>query len=364
MEQYEEYRQAFQSAIGRVTTPAGESLDPIDVSEIRQAAYSIADYNPLWNDREYASRSRYGGIIAPPYFYYRVNGTVAASQPLPQGAGRGIIMAGADWRFFGVARPGDVISSSEKFVRSEEKTSKYSGKLLMNSAEVTYRNQRGEVLAIVTADLADFDVSAARERRAYMSADKGMPMFSDAQKRDIYRERIVNHIRGDVPRYFEDVVEGEEFGPVVQGPLWSEEIAFYISSRHWGPHDSVRAYPRPGTRVPDIFDENPWSDHLTNRQGETDRALPRAFDIGSQRISWLLRLASSWVGDDGELTRLSARLIRPLMVGDVSWYRGRVREKRVDGNQHLVDCDISGINQDGTVHVVGAFTAALPSKAT
>ncbi len=40
----------------------------IEKGMIRQFVQAIDDQNPLWQDEEYARKSQYGGIIAPPHF--------------------------------------------------------------------------------------------------------------------------------------------------------------------------------------------------------------------------------------------------------------------------------------------------------
>jgi acyl dehydratase len=37
---------------------------------IRHFADGLGDTNPLWTDEEYAKRTKWGGIIAPPCFLY------------------------------------------------------------------------------------------------------------------------------------------------------------------------------------------------------------------------------------------------------------------------------------------------------
>jgi acyl dehydratase len=39
---------------------------------IRKFADGIGDSNPLWNDEEYAQKTRYGSIVAPPSWIYSV----------------------------------------------------------------------------------------------------------------------------------------------------------------------------------------------------------------------------------------------------------------------------------------------------
>ena len=50
----------------------GEEWEPrvyeVEKGMIRRFVQAIDDPNPLWQDEEYANKSKYGGIIAPPTF--------------------------------------------------------------------------------------------------------------------------------------------------------------------------------------------------------------------------------------------------------------------------------------------------------
>ena len=43
---------------------------------IRKYVNGIGDINPLYRDKEYAAKSRYGGIIAPPAFIFSISGMI------------------------------------------------------------------------------------------------------------------------------------------------------------------------------------------------------------------------------------------------------------------------------------------------
>ena len=62
-------------------------------------AEGMGDDNPLWTDEEYASKSKYGQIVAPPTFLYSFSsfGSAQAGMGL-----RGVhaLYAGDDWEFF------------------------------------------------------------------------------------------------------------------------------------------------------------------------------------------------------------------------------------------------------------------------
>ena len=132
--------------------------------EIRRYAYAVDDLTPLWTDSEYASKIRYGGIIAPLLFY---NMSFATDRPLseqredgiPQSIGSGIspplratraMAGGTDVEFFQPIRPGDVLTSKSRLEDIYEREGR-SGRLAFIVTSTTYTNQRGEVVCVVTS---------------------------------------------------------------------------------------------------------------------------------------------------------------------------------------------------------------------
>ena len=64
------YEQAFdysriEGLIGK-SSPLHEGHDEVSTSDIRHWCEVMRDENPLYTDEEYASKTKYGGIIAPP----------------------------------------------------------------------------------------------------------------------------------------------------------------------------------------------------------------------------------------------------------------------------------------------------------
>jgi len=86
--------------------------------------------------------------------------------------------------------------------------------------------------------------------------------------------------------------------------------------------------------------------------------------VGPQRISWLGQLMTHWIGDDGFLRALSVRVRRPNIFGDVSWCRARVVDKRIEDRVHLVDLELSVVNQLDETTATGTATVELPSRTT
>ena len=90
--------------------------------------------------------------------------------------------------------------------------------------------------------------------------------------------------------------------------------------------------------------------------------MPRFYDRGEQRISWLVHLLTNWMGDVGFLEKLNVRLVLPNLRGDVQWCKGRVSRKYVRDEHFLVDCDIWCENQRGEHTATGKATIRLYSR--
>ncbi|MEK7777224.1 MAG: MaoC family dehydratase N-terminal domain-containing protein [Chloroflexota bacterium] len=135
---------------------------PVMEHEIRRYAYAVDDLNPLWLDAEYASKTKWGGIIAPPLCY---NMSFATDYPLselredgvPKGGGSRLspplratrsLAGGTDVEFFQPVRPGDILTSKSRLEDIYEREGR-SGRLAFTVTSTTYTNQRGEVVCVV-----------------------------------------------------------------------------------------------------------------------------------------------------------------------------------------------------------------------
>ena len=140
--------------IGRVAPPI---VREVEKGAVRRYADAVENSNPLYDDEEYAARSRYTGIIAPPGFWGWPMKPVAASTGLPDivsdlqkalnnaGFPR-ILDGGISYEFFISVRAGDIIVASPKVENITEKQGK-SGAMMICNFETTYLNQDGELVA-------------------------------------------------------------------------------------------------------------------------------------------------------------------------------------------------------------------------
>lgn len=118
----------------------------IEKGMIQRFARAIDDPNPLWQDEEYASKSQFGGIIAPPTFiltigFERIQQKLATLMP---GAGR--LHGGTEVEYYQPVRPGDVITASGKIAQVQERESSKLGKIVLVTFSITYTNQRQELV--------------------------------------------------------------------------------------------------------------------------------------------------------------------------------------------------------------------------
>ena len=128
---------------------------------IKRWAIVNEDFSGLWFDEEYAKRSRWGGIIAPPLYllaiddgmmpsswlalevYDRTSGVINTKK-YPNFVGG--LQANSEWEFFEPVRPGDKIKTKGKCTDIYWKQGKQY-RLLFTFGETTYTNQRGQLVA-------------------------------------------------------------------------------------------------------------------------------------------------------------------------------------------------------------------------
>ncbi len=148
---------------------SGSSIFDVQEETIRRFADAVDDPNPLYWDEEYAKKSKYGAIIAPPGFIsspwfsnrptkWPKKGTASSeataglrSALAKAGFGR-VLDGGMEYDFFKPVRAGDTITSStiiKDIIEREGAT----GKMAFLITETTYTNQKGEMVAKARATL-------------------------------------------------------------------------------------------------------------------------------------------------------------------------------------------------------------------
>lgn len=133
------------------------SQEEIGRATIHKFALAVGDPNPLYWDEEYARKTRYGGMIAPPTMIFELNhnigdevkeedGGYSDKIVLPPPLTR-FVRGGNEYEFFQPVRPKDKITVKRKISQIYEKEGK-AGNLVFVHVEITYTNEKTELLGI------------------------------------------------------------------------------------------------------------------------------------------------------------------------------------------------------------------------
>ena len=87
-----------------------------------------------------------------------------------------------------------------------------------------------------------------------------------------------------------------------------------------------------------------------------------AYDVGVQRTCWQVHSLTNWMGDDGVIKRIRMEARRFNLQGDTTFINGKVVKKYIKDKCPLIDIEMTGINQSGTLTSPGFATVMLPAK--
>ena len=314
---------------------------------IKNFADAVGDANPLWINEDYARKSRFGGITAPPTFLYNINhGSGPATSPpgVPPAMGLALLYAGAELEFFHPIRLGDEFTVKGRAVEISRKLSQSLGPMLFTTGEAYYYNQKKELIGIIRTTTCRFKPP---EKQAVKFDRESKPGIQVKSPDLLAYER---QRRGAEPRFWEDVAVGMEMTPPLEKGLLTmmEIIRFGLY---------VSPMPRRIERKRELMEIGFSREAMQKRAG-----LENASDYGPQRVCWLGQFVTDWMGDDGTLKKFSCQVRHPSIMGDINIVKGKVKDKRIENGEYLVECEIWVENQAGLVTSPGQATVALPSK--
>lgn len=358
----EEALAAYKQRIG-VSLRIRQNNELACKENIRRFASGLGDVNPLWRDEEYAQKTRYGTIVAPPSWLYSVFPTFV-QQGLP---GVHAFHSGNDWEFYKPVMLGDKIKPECIFTSYEEKPSKFAGRMIMEYQDARYYNQRDELVAKAKTWLVRAERGQAKKTGKY-SAIKIPHPWTEAELKKIEDDILAEEMRGAEVCYWEDVNIGQTLPALIKGPFGlTDEIAWMIAYRELPAHGAslrlYREHPSWAFRDPETSAMEPIAGVHWNRYAARGAGLPYCYDIGIQRNAWLTQLLTDWIGDEGWIKRCYAEYRQFFFFSDVLWLSGKVKNKYVDDNgEYCVDIETTAINQRGEDTMPGKATVILPSK--
>lgn len=346
----------------------------VTVDGSRHFAYGYGDDNPLYCDPEYAGNTRWGTLIAPPNFLYTM-GEDAAPKPDPETkallkgdpfAGLGSYQAVMEFEWWRPLKLGDRCKVLQTQVGVQPKSSRFGGRTVHVTHDYIYLNGRGELHAVRRGTWVNAERHASRQRA---KEKLEQAPYTDEQIAEIEAAYAAETRRGAEPRYFEDVAIGDVLQPRVKGPLTTTDIVVWHIG--WGMQltppgafglaarvrrKAPGLYPRNSLNVPDTVQRLHWEPERARELG-----LPNSYDYGGMRETWLTHLITDWMGDDGWLWKLRCEHRKFNYIGDVTWVRGEVVDKRQEQGRNEVHLKVWCENQRGEITTPGTAVVLLPS---
>ena len=334
---------------------------------IRHYAHGIGDDNPLWCDPDYAEKTKYGTIVALPSFLFTTSRIVSGYCGGLSGVHA--MWAGADWTWHQPVLRGDTIHTEAHLKDLIEHQTRFAGRSFQQIYHVDFFNQHGDQVAEADSWVFRTDRDEARERGTKYDSVKGKVEQIDQDQMqewfDYYRNE---EVRGAVPRFWEDVREGEKLPRIMKGPMTVTGFIGYAQG--WGGlyirtnklhFQLIDAHP--GLGIPnkfgirDVPERVHWDDDFAREVGT-----PGAYDYGPERCSWLTHHITNWIGDDGFLHKSSCQIRRHNPDGDVIFIDGSVTRKFEENGRKYVEIEQKAHTHRDELSAFGTAIAELPSK--
>ena len=139
--------------------------------------------------------------------------------------------------------------------------------------------------------------------------------------------------------YFEDVAVGIRLPPLAKGPLTIKDLVKFAAAT------------------------NDYSEIHFDESVVRDRGLPAPLVHGPLKSTYLAQLLTGWAGAEGVLKKLSCQYRKMDVAGESLTCHAKVVATSVQGEEHLVECEVWTENSKGEVSTRGTATVILPTRA-
>jgi acyl dehydratase len=364
-----------RAALGVWAAARGQELISTATSEaIRNFANGYGDDNPLYTDPRYGEATRWGGQVAPQIMAAVLNAPLRGDK-LPKelrgGSYRGIhaFVSGGTWEWYRPVYPGDTLYSFSGLESVEEKTSEFAGRSVIRVLRDVKLNQHAEVVGVYRTLVIYTERKKAREKGKYSAIED--PSYSKDDIAALDEIYAAETVRGAEPRYWEDVVVGEDMGKMAKGPLTTTDMIVFHAGGYgfvpyglktsrlaWKNRQRIPAfYIDNAYGVPDVAQRVHWDSEWAKAIGN-----PRAYDYGVLRECWIHHFLTDWMGDGGFVVRQHDEIRKFNYEGDIQYLTGKVDGKREEDGMMLVDVAIEVRNQRGDTTAQADATISLPSR--
>jgi acyl dehydratase len=137
--------------------------------------------------------------------------------------------------------------------------------------------------------------------------------------------------------FWEDIEEGSEIPPLVKEPTTQQLVRWAGASGDY------------------------YQIHY-DKDFALGNALPGVIVHGALKSAWLGQLLGDWVGESGTVKKYGCSYRGMDVPGDKLACKGKVVKKYVEGDEHLVECEIWLENSQGQQTTPGTAVVAFPSK--
>ncbi|EID10449.1 hypothetical protein MPHLEI_22339 [Mycolicibacterium phlei RIVM601174] len=341
---------------------------------IRNFAHSYGDDNPLFTDPDYGPRTRWGSQVAPQIMAAVLNAPLRGDR-LPKelrgGSYRGIhaFVSGGTWDWYRPIYPGDTLYSFSGLESVQEKTSEFAGRSVIRVLRDVKINQRAEVVGVYRTLVIYTERKKAREKGKYSSIPE--PSYTKDDIAALDEVYAAEKVRGGEPRYWEDVVVGEDMGRMAKGPLTTTDmVVFHAGGYGFVPYGlkSGRMNYQNRLRIPAFYIDNEYGvpdvAQRVHWDNEWAKAIgnPRAYDYGVLRECWIHHFLTDWMGDGAFVVRQHDEIRKFNYQGDIQYLTGTVEGKRQEDGLMLVDVAVEVRNQRGETTAQADATISMPSR--
>ena len=334
-----------RALIGTETEPERNRF-PISEEMAFDVADAIEDGNPLYQDSEYASKSRFAGILCPPLATWKDIGPpigyFGAGQeshfqvPLPFNSYG--LNGGSDWQLLRPAFAGHWITRQFKVLDIFEKQGR-SGLLVFVVRQETQTNQLGQVISL--AKRVSIHRSLPEQTWVETEQSGHVPQLQTVPVAPPSADTILPKPSptSTTQRHFEDVSVGDVLPPVVKGPMTTTHLVRWAAANgnyariHW---------------------DLPFA--------QLQQGLANVVVNGSLKNQYLGQLMIDFAGEEGWFRRFFVQHRGMDFPGDVLTASGVVTEKREFDGFGLVDCAVELNNSRSHQTAAGQATVVLPKR--
>ena len=326
---------------------------------IKHYCYGTDDDNPLYIDPEYAAKTKYGKLIAPPGYLMSVLYPILHGKPMV--APLASLIGGVTYEWFKPIYVGDRLHAISKQDNFFEKKNKQGRRLNFVMSGIDYLDEKDELVGRAVGTM----IMATQVGRTVMF-ERPIHRLSDEELAELEKTFKAEKRTGAEMIYFEDVKVGEKIPSMTRGPLtigdmvaWNAAIGPSYKAGRWGFLDTLKG-PHSVAVNPALNFPVKYSQQHEDFNLAAGRGMPGPFDNGVMRCAWAAPLITNWMGDNAFMRKLDIKVAAPGIYGDVVVYEGTIAEK--DEEKGIVKITITGTNQTGQVSTNGSALVELPRK--